>query len=145
MFRWLYRISDRLRHRRRAQLWDPAHALGRRGEDVAHRYLQSLGLTVVARNFRTPAGTGELDIVAREPGGALIVVEVKSRTSADFGTPDRNVDRDKEERVIRGAEEFARRAEVPLNQVRFDIVTVVFSNPPEVRHLKDAFHPAELV
>lgn len=144
LFRWLYRISDNLRHRARQQRWDPAHALGRRGEDLAHRYLQSLGMTIVARNFRTPSGSGELDIVARD-GNALVVVEVKSRTNTEFGTPDRNVDWDKEQRVIRGAEEFARRSDLPLQQVRFDVITIVFSEPPKLKHRKDAFHPNQLV
>ena len=142
MFRWLYRISDRLRHRLRRKTWTPDPALGRHAEDLAHRYLQNLGMTVVARNFRTPSGSGELDIVARE-GGTLIVVEVKSRTGTEFGSPERNVDWHKEQRVARGAEEFARRSEIPLKSVRFDVVTVVFSDPVAIMHFKDAFHPNE--
>ncbi len=101
-------------------------------------------MTVVARNFRTPTGSGELDIVARD-GDELVVVEVKSRANTDFGTPERNMSWSKQRRVIRGAEEFARRAEVPLSKVRFDIVTVVFSDPPQLKHRKAAFHPRQLV
>jgi putative endonuclease len=144
LFRWLYRISDGIRHRARQKRWDAAQALGRRGEDLAHRLLQDIGMTVVARNFRTPTGSGELDIVARD-GDELVVVEVKSRTNTEFGTPERNLDWKKEQRVIRGAEEFARRSDVPLSKVRFDVVTVVFSDPPEVKHRKAAFHPRQLV
>lgn len=140
--KWLYQISDALRHRLRQKTWTPEQALGRRGEDLAHRYLQSLGMTIVARNFRTPSGSGELDIVARE-GEALIVVEVKSRSNRDFGSPERNVDWLKEQHLTRGAEDFARRADVPLKSVRFDVVTVVFTDPVEIRHFKDAFHPNE--
>jgi putative endonuclease len=99
-------------------------------------------MTVVARNFRTPSGSGELDIVARDAAGALIVVEVKSRASTEFGTPLRNIDTDKELRVMRGAEEFARRSDVPLAKVRFDVITVVFNQPPQIEHFKDAFHPS---
>ncbi len=142
MLRWLYRLSDTIRRRRRLKVWDPAHALGRRGEDLAHRFLQDAGLTVVARNFRTPSGSGELDIVARDKD-ALIVVEVKSRASAEFGPPERNIDREKQQHVIRGAEEFARRSETPLEMVRFDVITVVFADPVEIRHFKDVFHPGQ--
>ena len=99
-------------------------------------------MTIVARNFRTPSGSGELDIVAHD-GRDLVVVEVKSRANIEFGTPERNIDWDKEQAVVRGAEEFARRSEIPLNRVRFDVVTVVFSEPIEIRHLKDAFHPGQ--
>lgn len=143
MFRWLYRLADRARDRARRKTWDPDLALGRRGEDIAHRYLQGKGYTVVARNFRTPSGSGELDLVASKDD-TLVVVEVKSRTSTEFGAPERNVDREKERRVMYGAEDFARRSGVPLERVRFDIVTVVFEGKsPVIRHLRDAFHPGE--
>lgn len=58
--------------------------LGRAGEDRAARYFESLGFTVVDRNWRTKEG--ELDLVvvsARE----LVVVEVKTRRSDRFGHP----------------------------------------------------------
>lgn len=142
MFRWLYIFADlaRARARRRAG-WDPAHASGRDAEDLAHRYLQRHGLTIVARNFTTPSGSGELDLVAYD-GDILVVAEVKSRTSAEYGPPERNVDREKELKLLRGAEDFALRSGVPLNRVRFDIVSVVFGpKGPEVRHLKDVFQP----
>jgi len=122
-------------------------ALGRRGEDLAHRFLQKHGYTVVARNYRTATGSGELDIVAatRDDGAqaaSLVMVEVKTRTSTEFGLPERNVDREKERRMLRAAEDFARRSDVPLKRVRFDVITVVMTGKrPEIRHLRDVFHP----
>jgi len=142
LFKWLYRLSDLARHRARRKRWNPERATGRRGEDVAHRYLQSKGLTIVARNYRTPSGSGELDLVARS-GDALIVVEVKSRSNKDFGPPERNLDLDQQHRIMRGAQDYARRAGVELINMRFDVVTVVFSTPVEVRHFTDVFHPIE--
>jgi putative endonuclease len=53
----LYRLADRVRYSRHADL-------GRRGEDLAHRYLRGQGYTVVARNWRPPQGGGELDLIA---------------------------------------------------------------------------------
>lgn len=142
MLRWLYTLADFARDRaRRRAGWDPDHASGRQAEDIAFRYLQRHGLTMVARNFTTPSGSGELDLVGYE-GEVLVVVEVKSRTSAEYGPPERNVDREKEFKLLRGAEDFAMRAGVPLERVRFDIVSVVFGpKGPEVRHLKNAFQP----
>jgi putative endonuclease len=144
LFRWLYKLADLARDRARRKIWDADHALGRRGEDVAHRYLQSKGYHVIARNYRTPSGSGELDLVASK-GNALVIVEVKSRTYTNFGLPERNVDHEKELHIIRGAEDFARRAEIPLNRVRFDIIAIVFGNKkvPEIRHLEDVFHPGQ--
>ena len=67
------------------------HAWGARGEDLAHRFLQKLGYIVVARNWRAEDGSGELDLVAWD-GPSLVVVEVKTRASTDFGLPEEAVD-----------------------------------------------------
>ncbi|HOW01581.1 MAG TPA: YraN family protein, partial [Rhodoglobus sp.] len=52
-------------------------ALGRRGEEIAARYLASRGLAIVERNWRCPQG--EIDLIARD-GGELVFVEVKTRS-----------------------------------------------------------------
>ncbi|MHA7986864.1 YraN family protein [Rathayibacter sp. CAU 1779] len=58
--------------------------LGRRGEDLAARYLRQQGYRILARNWR--CAQGEIDIVA-EKAGAVAVVEVKTRSSTLFGHP----------------------------------------------------------
>src|SRR5262245_17734313 len=58
----LYRAADRIRRKR----YPENH--GRIGEDLAHRYLQRHGCTVVARNYRPPSGPGEIDLVVWEGG-----------------------------------------------------------------------------
>lgn len=55
---------------------------GSRCEDAAAHFLESKGLTIVARNFRTRRG--EIDLIARD-GEMLVFVEVRLRTSAIFG------------------------------------------------------------
>ena len=42
---------------------------GRRGEDIAHRFLQRAGFTVVARNYRTESGAGEIDLIGWDATG----------------------------------------------------------------------------
>jgi putative endonuclease len=112
-------------------------ALGRRGEDLAHRYLQTKGLTVVARNYK-PGADSEIDIVARQ-GDLVVFVEVKSRTSAEFGSPDRAIDQEKQKHIVRAARAYVNRAAIEWNQVRFDTISVVFTNPPSIFHQQDAF------
>ena len=95
----LYRTLDRIRRRR----YPENH--GRIGEDLAHRYLQARGCIVVARNYRTLSGSGELDLVAWD-GPTLAFVEVKARASVEFGAPEGAVDAEKRRRadhVIRTA------------------------------------------
>ena len=62
-----------------------------------------------------------------------MVVEVKSRTSIDFGPPERAFDSEKQQHLLRAARQYARRTNVPIESVRFDLVTVVLSDPPELR------------
>jgi putative endonuclease len=128
----LYRVADRLRRQRLGG----DH--GRMGEDMAHRYLRRQGLTVVARNYRPPSGSGEIDLVARH-GDALVFVEVKARSSTEFGEPERAVDAEKRKNVKRAARDYARRAGVEWTHTRFDIVSVVLENPPRIEWLRDAF------
>lgn len=131
---------DRLRHRARLRRWNSDQARGRRGEDLAHRRLRGLGYTVVARNWRTRSGSGEVDVVAWD-GETLVFVEVKSRATSEFGTPDRAIDRDKRRHIQRAARDYARRAGVEWSRVRFDVVSVLDTDPPSITHLRDAFGP----
>jgi putative endonuclease len=141
MLSLLYRLADRLRHRARQRASDPDLAAGRRGEDLAHRFLRRQGYTVVARNFRPrSAGAGEMDLIAWERE-RLVFVEVKSRATADYGTPDRAVDPEKQRHIERAAREYSRRAQVDWDLVRFDIVSVLLTRPPKIELLRDAFGP----
>jgi putative endonuclease len=128
----LYRAGDVLR--RRALGRDT----GRIGEDMAHRYLRARGLTVVARNYRTRSGSGEIDIVAWDRE-VLVFVEVKTRASAEFGAPERAVDREKSLRLQRAARDYARRANVEWDKTRFDIVSIVLAAQPEIEWMRNAF------
>lgn len=134
----LYRLADLARDHGRRRFWDPGLASGRRGEDIVHRFLQRVGMTVVARNHRTPSGSGEVDLIAWDDD-TLVFVEVKSRTSEDFGPPDRAIDDAKRQRLTRAALDYARRADIPLSKVRFDVVNVVLSTPPALTHYRDVF------
>ncbi|MCX6590927.1 MAG: YraN family protein [Acidobacteria bacterium] len=133
MFR---QLLDRLRHRARLRTGNREQALGRHGEDLAHRYLEGHGLRVVARNYRAPGGVGEIDIVARD-GETIVFVEVKSRSTEEFGSPDRAVGAEKERHLLRAALDYVRRAEADWASVRFDIVNVVFQSPPAIQHRQD--------
>jgi len=127
----IYRFADALRRRSRAA----DH--GRLGEDMAHRYLRGRGCTIVARNYRPRSGTGEIDLVAWH-GDKLVFVEVKTRSSAEFGQPDRAVDTEKRQHLARAARDYARRAGVGWDRTRFDILAVVLW-PRRIEWIRDAF------
>jgi putative endonuclease len=141
---WLYRLADALRDRGRRRFWPTDLASGRRAEDLAHRFLRRRGMTVVARNYRPPFGGGEIDLVAWD-GDKLVFVEVKSRASREFEAPERAVDNEKERFLERAARDYARRAAVDWSDVRFDIVSVIFSHPPQMELFADAFEPRRTI
>ncbi len=65
-----------------------SHELGKRGEGAAAEYLQSTGLVILDRNWRCE--DGELDIVALD-GEVIVVVEVRTRSSDAYGTPEESL------------------------------------------------------
>jgi putative endonuclease len=134
----IVKVFDRLRDFRRRRIWTADHASGRRGEDLAHRFLRRQGFTIVARNYRLASGDAEADLIAWE-GSTLAFVEVKSRASEEFGPPERAIGDEKRRHLLRLARAYTRKSETPWEQVRFDVVTVVFSRPREIQLIRGAF------
>lgn len=129
---------DSLRDARRRRSWDRDKASGRRGEDLAHRFLRKQGYIIVARNYRLSSGDAEADLIARE-GEDLVIVEVKTRATDEFGPPEQAVNPEKRRHLMRVAREYARKTDTPWEQIRFDIVSIVLREPPEITLLKAAF------
>ncbi|HEY7335546.1 MAG TPA: YraN family protein [Bryobacteraceae bacterium] len=124
---------DWLRHSRRKNVSAVAQAAGRRGEDLAHRYLRQKGFVIVARNYRLPSGDGEADLIAWD-GENLVIAEVKSRESAEYGPPERAISPEKLGHMTRVARAYARKTNTPWDRIRFDVVTVILKNPAEIAH-----------
>src|SRR4051812_45093179 len=113
-------------------------AVGRYGEDVAVRHLLDAGLEIVARNWR--CAEGEIDIVARERD-ALVICEVKTRSSALFGLPAEAGTRSKADRLRRLAYLWLQEHPAGGVEVRFDVVSVMRSaaGAAQVEHVRAAF------
>jgi len=115
-----------------------AERRGRRGELAALVLLVMKGYRILGSRVRTHAG--EIDLVARTPGGILCFIEVKARGSM----------REAQEALLpRQQARIARAAELYLAQwrgltpkgVRFDTITISARRWP--RHLCDAWRPGE--
>lgn len=119
--------------------------LGAWGEDVAAQHLQAAGLSVLARNWR--CREGEIDLVAREPDGTLVFVEVKTRRGLGFGEPAEAVTLAKARRLRvlacrwLASERSAGRSRPGPGDLRFDVVSVLVAGGrvQRVTHLRAAF------
>jgi putative endonuclease len=97
-------------------------AVGQYGERVAARRLEEAGLRVVDRNWR--CAEGELDLVAAD-GEVLAFIEVKTRSSEDFGVPAEAVTTAKANRIRGLAQRWLAEHEHPYSELRFDICSVL--------------------
>ena len=98
--------------------------VGRRGEVLAARHLQQLGLDVLDRNVRLPGG--EIDLVARERD-ELVFVEVKTRIGDESLAPDELVGAAKLARLERLAETYVARLDRADIDWRIDVVAIVIA------------------
>lgn len=111
---------------------------GTAGEELACAWLREHGFQILHRNWRH--GRHEIDIVARE-GRFLVVVEVKTRSSAHWGDPETAVGPAKRRNLLRAGAELAHL--VPLDlELRYDVMSITHtSKGPEILHIPDAFYP----
>ena len=96
--------------------------LGRAGEQLAVDHVTALGWRIIERNWR--CAQGELDIVA-DDGEATVVIEVKTRSSVDYGHPFDAITPRKLARLRRLAGAWCAGQPVAPRRVRIDIIGVV--------------------
>jgi putative endonuclease len=112
--------------------------LGRRGEDLAARYLEQQGLLVLTRNWR--CRHGEIDLVATD-SRRLVVCEVKTRSGTRYGEPAEAIDRRKAARIRRVTQAWLAAHQVRWCEIRFDVLAVLVEHgrPVSVQHYQAAF------
>ncbi len=120
---------------------DPRHELGRRGEDLAARHLESLGYQVAARNAVN--AIGELDLVALD-GRTVVIVEVKTRGRTGRA-PSEAVDFRKQRKLTMTAALFLKDPKWHGRPARFDVVEIICppGAAPVIRHIKNAFEAVD--
>ncbi len=112
--------------------------LGKKGEEIATRFLIGKGYKILERNWRF--GKDEIDIIA-ETDKQIVIAEVKTRSTAYFGEPEESVDQKKQGFLIRATDEYVNQKELD-KEVRFDIVSIVIEQGRQtIRHIEDAFYP----
>ena len=96
-------------------------AFGKTGEDLAVDELERRGYAISARRYRTKHG--EIDIVALD-GETLVFVEVKARTTGEFGSAAEAVTRRKQRKLVSMAVDYLAKNEVREVRCRFDVVAI---------------------
>ncbi len=115
----------------------PTKTLGSWGEQRAAVYLENLGYTIIARNFRY--GHGEIDLIV-EDKGTLVFVEVKTQKSDAMGEAFTWVTRKKQRQIGRVALAYLTVNGITDRDCRFDVIAVAKGqNGIEIKHIVNAF------
>jgi putative endonuclease len=113
--------------------------IGKDAEDRAVEYLLGQGLEILSRNFRRRFG--ELDVIARS-GDVLIIAEVRTRSSQNFGGAAASVDWIKQRKIVKAAHQLLQsEPQLAKLRVRFDVIVV---NDVDVEWIKHAFDAREV-
>lgn len=118
----------------------PDRGLGRRGEQLAARFLASKGYRVLGHNLKSLAG--EADLLCEDPRtDGLVLVEVKARRRPKLERnayePEHAIDEEKRERLMRIARSLRRSNGWNHRPFRIDVIAVDFpadGSHPEIRH-----------
>ncbi|MBC7363446.1 MAG: YraN family protein [Candidatus Aminicenantes bacterium] len=111
---------------------------GRWGEEIAAEFLEKKGYFILDRHFIFRHA--EIDLVARD-GSYLVFVEVKTRSSAEYGLPEEALSERKKRLLRRAAEGYLYLNQLTGVDCRFDVVTVNFlpDGTTSLNHYINAF------
>ena len=107
---------------------------GNFGEDLACDFLIRQGYQILERNFRIRGG--EIDIIAKD-GDILVYVEVKTRSSYQFGFPEESVTAKKVGFLKRAAKFYRLKRHNLAELERIDVVSVVLAENPQIKLIKN--------
>jgi len=115
-----------------------SYELGLKGEDLARSYLEKNGFEILETHWYHKRN--EIDIIAKIDD-YIVFVEVKTRSSEQFDTPDDAINRVKQRVIISVANEYIRQNEIDL-EARFDIIWIYFRGKTySIKHIDHAFYP----
>ena len=111
--------------------------LGKKGEQLAVDFLLKKGYTIFERNYRFEKA--EVDIIAKIDN-VLAVIEVKTRSSLDFGNPQDFVKPKQIKSLVKAVDEYVNLKDLNV-EVRFDIIAIVKEGKRfKLEHLENAFY-----
>ncbi|GGF63734.1 YraN family protein [Wenyingzhuangia marina] len=110
--------------------------LGNLGEALATEYLIKQDYTILDKNWRYLKA--EIDIIAIK-GNTLAIVEVKTRSTTFFGSPEEFITKSKIKLLITAADAYVQKKNLDVD-VRFDVMAIVKNkHETTIDHIKEAF------
>lgn len=112
---------------------------GRIAEELAARFLEGHGLSVLIRNYRCRGG--EVDLVCRDRK-VLVFVEVRLRRNTSYGGAAASITRSKQRRIVLAARHYLAAVPAPESDCRFDCILLDGLSEAAIEWLRDAFSAA---
>jgi len=109
---------------------------GKRSEIIASDYLKKKGYTILETNYKNKIG--EIDLIAKD-GDYIVFVEVKARLSGAFGHPFDAIDERKQQKIHAVASLYMVKNQKYGTNCRFDAISILGLENPEITHIIDAF------
>ena len=109
---------------------------GKRSEIIATDYLKKKGYKILETNYKN--NVGEIDIIAQDKD-YIVFVEVKARMSQKFGHPFEVIDERKQQKIHAVASLYLVKNHKYGKPCRFDAISILGVENPEIRHIVDAF------
>lgn len=121
--------------------------LGKKGEIIAANYLKKQGYKIIATNYKN--SIGEIDIIAKQKRTLkevitkklkpIVFVEVKTRTSCEYGNPTEAVDGRKQQKIRLVATKYLKDNKLLETNCRFDVISILGEESEQINHIQDAF------
>ena len=106
--------------------------IGGLGESIARQYLKKKGYNIIENNYRNKYA--EIDLIAKDRHRVLIFIEVRTKTSEEFGRPEESLDKNKMRRLIRNAQAYLGKIQYK-GLARIDAVCIVLSEEGACRRI----------
>ncbi|MCF6148383.1 MAG: YraN family protein [Candidatus Kuenenia sp.] len=113
--------------------------IAEKGELVAAKFLKKKGYKILQRNYRRKVG--EIDIICYDHG-VIVFVEVKTRSTDNYGPPELSVTETKKRQIIKVASYYIAEKKIEGIDLRFDVVSIVYlpiKKHPVITLYKNAF------
>lgn len=99
--------------------------LGSFGEKTAAKMLTDKGYKILMKNYK--AVGCEIDLIARKDG-TLVFIEVKTRSSDNYGTPEEAINHSKAQNITKAALAYMHENKISDVPVRCDVVSIIIDN-----------------